>query len=262
MIAVVAELEASRRPGRSSGESDRRAALAALHLHLACQAGGPELGGGSVGEIVRVRMQWPRGSSLVRTPVEFDLQPVRGGTSHAEQAHLLRRSRERCFLEQWPKRCLHTGELAGVQGQAVGRRRRHGDPLGLEVVAAPDLGSRETRRVPRTGTPSRRWCCARLREADKGKVYKLGQPYDSEMPLFGSRRFSLQDSGDADGRAFRCEQDRLARRVPGYRDRPSGHAVRRISGTSGSRPERRATRANMRLLQRVHGRRRSATPTA
>jgi hypothetical protein len=41
MIAVVTELEALRRPGRSSGESDRRAALAALHLHLACHPGGP-----------------------------------------------------------------------------------------------------------------------------------------------------------------------------------------------------------------------------
>ncbi len=30
-----------------------------------------------------------------------------------------------------------------------------------------------------------------LREADKGKVYKLGRPYEAKMPLFGTRKFSL-----------------------------------------------------------------------
>ncbi len=41
-----------------------------------------------------------------------------------------------------------------------------------------------------------------LKEADKGKVYKIGQAYDSEMPLFGSRRFSLRIPGTPTGGPF------------------------------------------------------------
>lgn len=41
-----------------------------------------------------------------------------------------------------------------------------------------------------------------LKEADKGRVYKIGQPYDSEMPLFGSRRFTLRIPGTPTGGPF------------------------------------------------------------
>ena len=41
-----------------------------------------------------------------------------------------------------------------------------------------------------------------LGEADKGKVYKLGRPYDAEMPLFGARTFSLRIPGTPTGGPF------------------------------------------------------------
>ena len=39
-------------------------------------------------------------------------------------------------------------------------------------------------------------------EADKGKVYKLGRPYDDAMPLFGSRKFVLRIPGTPTGGPF------------------------------------------------------------
>ncbi len=36
-------------------------------------------------------------------------------------------------------------------------------------------------------------------EADKGKTYKLGRPYDADMPLFGARKFSLRIPGTPTG---------------------------------------------------------------
>ncbi|MCS6877453.1 MAG: cyclase family protein [Geminicoccaceae bacterium] len=41
-----------------------------------------------------------------------------------------------------------------------------------------------------------------IREIDKGRVYKLAHPYDAEMPLFGSRRFSLRIPGTPTGGPF------------------------------------------------------------
>ncbi len=39
-------------------------------------------------------------------------------------------------------------------------------------------------------------------EADKGKIYKLGQDYDADMPLFGTRKFALRIPGAPTGGAF------------------------------------------------------------
>lgn len=39
-------------------------------------------------------------------------------------------------------------------------------------------------------------------EADKGKVYRLGQPYTSDMPLFGERKFTLRIPGTPTGGPF------------------------------------------------------------
>ena len=39
-------------------------------------------------------------------------------------------------------------------------------------------------------------------EADKGKTYRLGRPYDSDMPLFGARKFSLRIPGTPTGGPF------------------------------------------------------------
>ena len=39
-------------------------------------------------------------------------------------------------------------------------------------------------------------------EADKGKAYRLGRPYDADMPLFGARRFSLRIPGTPTGGPF------------------------------------------------------------
>tara|TARA_B100000614_G_scaffold181581_1_gene162339 strand:+ start:308 stop:1375 length:1068 start_codon:yes stop_codon:yes gene_type:complete len=41
-----------------------------------------------------------------------------------------------------------------------------------------------------------------IAEADKGKVYKLGQPYEPDMPLFGARKFSLRIPGTPTGGPF------------------------------------------------------------
>lgn len=41
-----------------------------------------------------------------------------------------------------------------------------------------------------------------LAEADRGKVYRLGRPYDAEMPLFGARKFSLRIPGTPTGGPF------------------------------------------------------------
>lgn len=41
-----------------------------------------------------------------------------------------------------------------------------------------------------------------LAEADAGVVYRLGQDYDSEMPLFGSRAFTLRIPGSPTGGPF------------------------------------------------------------
>ena len=39
-------------------------------------------------------------------------------------------------------------------------------------------------------------------EADKGKAYVLGRPYDADMPLFGARKFSLRIPGTPTGGPF------------------------------------------------------------
>ncbi len=39
-------------------------------------------------------------------------------------------------------------------------------------------------------------------EADRGKVYKLGRPYEAKMPLFGARKFSLRIPGTPTGGPF------------------------------------------------------------
>jgi kynurenine formamidase len=41
-----------------------------------------------------------------------------------------------------------------------------------------------------------------LAEADKGKVYKLGRPYDAEMPTFGPRKWVLRIPGSPTGGPF------------------------------------------------------------
>ncbi len=41
-----------------------------------------------------------------------------------------------------------------------------------------------------------------LAEADKGKTYSLGRPYDADMPLFGARKFSLRIPGTPTGGPF------------------------------------------------------------
>jgi kynurenine formamidase len=43
-------------------------------------------------------------------------------------------------------------------------------------------------------------------EADKGNVYKLGQDYDAEMPLFGARKFTLRIPGSPTGGPFGADQ--------------------------------------------------------
>jgi kynurenine formamidase len=39
-------------------------------------------------------------------------------------------------------------------------------------------------------------------EADRGKTYSLGRPYDADMPLFGARKFSLRIPGTPTGGPF------------------------------------------------------------
>lgn len=41
-----------------------------------------------------------------------------------------------------------------------------------------------------------------LAEADRGVVYRIGRPYDAEMPLFGQRKFSLRIPGAPTGGPF------------------------------------------------------------
>jgi len=41
-----------------------------------------------------------------------------------------------------------------------------------------------------------------LKEADKGKTYKLGRPYQAAMPMFGARQFSLRIPGSPTGGPF------------------------------------------------------------
>ena len=75
-----------------------------------------------------------------------------------------------------------------------------------------------------------------LAEADKGKAYQLGHPYN--VGDAAVRRAPVRDAhpGHAEWRAVRREQDRLARRFRVHRDQPGGHPVRR------ARPHRRADR--------------------
>lgn len=41
-----------------------------------------------------------------------------------------------------------------------------------------------------------------LAEADQGKVYRIGRPYDADMPMFGARKFSLRIPGTPTGGPF------------------------------------------------------------
>jgi kynurenine formamidase len=41
-----------------------------------------------------------------------------------------------------------------------------------------------------------------LKEADKGKAYKIGRPYTADMPLFGTRKFTLRIPGTPTGGPF------------------------------------------------------------
>ncbi|MDH3595312.1 MAG: cyclase family protein [Rhodospirillales bacterium] len=41
-----------------------------------------------------------------------------------------------------------------------------------------------------------------IAEADRGKTYSLGRPYDADMPLFGARKFSLRIPGTPTGGPF------------------------------------------------------------
>lgn len=45
-----------------------------------------------------------------------------------------------------------------------------------------------------------------VKEADKGKVYKIGYPYEADMPLFGSRRFVVRIPGTPTGGPFGANQ--------------------------------------------------------
>jgi kynurenine formamidase len=45
-----------------------------------------------------------------------------------------------------------------------------------------------------------------LAEADKGKVYKIGFPYEADMPLFGPRKFTLRIPGSPTGGPFGANQ--------------------------------------------------------
>ncbi|GBD44247.1 hypothetical protein HRbin40_01732 [bacterium HR40] len=41
-----------------------------------------------------------------------------------------------------------------------------------------------------------------LAEADRGRAYRIGRPYEADMPLFGSRKFSLRIPGTPTGGPF------------------------------------------------------------
>lgn len=45
-----------------------------------------------------------------------------------------------------------------------------------------------------------------VKEADKGQVYRIGQNYDAEMPLFGARKFVVRIPGSPTGGPFGANQ--------------------------------------------------------
>ena len=134
-------------------------------------------------------------------------------------------------------------QLAGLRRQALGRRRQDGDADRQPMVAEPALGRGRRGRLDQL-VHQARGGAARARRGRQGQGLQARPRVQLEDAAV--RRAPVRDAhpGHADRRAVRRQQDRLARRVRGDRDRPGRAPSSTASATSACRsaPTASATR--------------------